>query len=65
MGPQQETVELLTIKEAAEFLKISVPTLRRLQADRYIPFIKVGGCVRFDRNDILAYLQKRKYKALH
>lgn len=57
-------VELLTIKEAAALLKISVSSVRRLQQERYIPFIKVGGSVRFYRNDIMDYLQKRRVDAL-
>jgi len=39
--------ELLTITEVAEMLKISVPSVRRLQHQRQIPFYKVGGSVRF------------------
>ncbi|KRQ15362.1 helix-turn-helix domain-containing protein [Bradyrhizobium manausense] len=58
-------VELLTIKEAAHILRISVPSLRRLQSDRHIPFIKIGGCVRFDKKDIIDYLNKRRYPAMH
>ena len=52
--------ELLTIPEVADFLKVSVSLVRRLQQQRRIPFIKVGGSVRFERSDIDAYLKKRK-----
>ena len=55
---------LLTIAEVAELLKISIPTLRRLQRQRTIPFIKVGGCVRFRKGDIASYLQQRRVKAI-
>jgi excisionase family DNA binding protein len=65
MERHQAPVELLTIKEAAAFLKISVPTMQRLQSDRYISFIKVGGSVRFAKSDILEYLMKRRVSALH
>lgn len=64
MAQQHSTIELMTIIEAAEFLKISVGTLRRLQQDHFIPFIKVGGSVRFDRGDILAYIEKQRVKAI-
>jgi excisionase family DNA binding protein len=40
-------VELLTIPEVADLLKISVPSVRRLQQQRRIPFFKIGGSVRF------------------
>jgi excisionase family DNA binding protein len=53
-------LELLTIAEVAKLLKISVPSVRRLQQQRHIPFFKVGGRIRFERSDIAAYLQKRR-----
>jgi excisionase family DNA binding protein len=56
--------ELLTIPEVAALLKISVPTVRRLQQRRQIPFVKVGGCVRFTRADVAAYLDKRRVGAI-
>lgn len=49
-------IELLTIREVAEFLKISVTGVRRLQQGRAIPFIKVGGSIRFAKSDISSYL---------
>jgi excisionase family DNA binding protein len=59
-----QTMELLTIAEVAEFLKISVPSARRLQQRRLIPFFKVGGSVRFNRNDVLSYLDKKRVEAI-
>ena len=56
--------ELLTIPEVAAFLKISIPGVRRLQQRRQIPFIKVGGSVRFTKADIAAYLDKRRVGAI-
>jgi len=55
---------LLTIPDVAELLKISIPTVRRLQQHRQLPFIKVGGCVRFNRSDIAAYLEKRRVRSI-
>ena len=55
---------LLTIPDVAELLKISIPTVRRLQQQRKLPFIKVGGCVRFTRSDIVAYLEKRRVRSI-
>lgn len=57
-------VELLTVAEAAELLKISVSTVRSLQQQRHIPFIKVGGSVRFAASDIASYLEKRKVRPI-
>jgi excisionase family DNA binding protein len=53
-------LELLTIPEVATLMRISAPTVRRLQQQRKIPFFKVGGRVRFMRSDVVAYLEKRR-----
>ena len=52
------SIELLTIKEVAQLLKVSPVSVRRLQYGRHVPFIKVGGSVRFNRRDIVEYLKK-------
>jgi excisionase family DNA binding protein len=53
-------IELLTIAEVAGVLKISVPSVRRLQQRRLIPFFKVGGSVRFAKSDVTSYLETRR-----
>jgi len=58
------SIELLTIKDVAELLKISQPSVRRLQQERHLPFIKVGGSVRFAKNDIVEYLKKRRVELI-
>jgi excisionase family DNA binding protein len=59
------SVELLDVKEAAALLKISVPTVRRLQQHRKISFIKVGGALRFAKSDLLGYLNRKRVAAIH
>ncbi|OGG50422.1 hypothetical protein A2704_05805 [Candidatus Kaiserbacteria bacterium RIFCSPHIGHO2_01_FULL_54_36b] len=59
-----KTAELLTIPETAEFLKVSNSTVRRLQQQRQLPFIPVGRSVRFAKDDILSYLQKRRVESI-
>jgi excisionase family DNA binding protein len=56
--------ELLTIAEVAELLKISVPSVRRLQQQRKVPFVRVGGSIRFFRSDIASYLEKRRVRSI-
>lgn len=56
--------ELLTVAEAAEFLKMSVSSARRLQGRRCIPFYKVGGSIRFARGDLLLFLQKHRVESI-
>lgn len=53
-------IELMDVDEAAAFLTISRSSVRRLQQSRQLPFIKVGGSLRFAKADLLAYLAKRR-----
>jgi excisionase family DNA binding protein len=57
-------IELLTTAEVAELLKVSVSGVRRLQQARQLPFINVGGSVRFSRRDILSYLERRRVESI-
>lgn len=57
--------ELLTIAEVARILKISVRSVRRLQYQRKIVFIKVGGAVRFTRADVASYLKERRVEVIN
>jgi excisionase family DNA binding protein len=64
MPVDSQSIELLTIREVAELLKISASGVRRLQQERKLPFIKVGGSVRFAKPDIVSYLEKRRVNAI-
>ena len=55
---------LLTIPEVAKMLKISVAGVRRLQYGRQLPFLKIGGSVRFAREDITSYLARHRVQAI-
>jgi excisionase family DNA binding protein len=57
-------VDLVTIVEAAELLKLSVSGMRRLQQRRRIPFIKVGGRIRFARQDLVSFVQRNRVEAI-
>ncbi|MFI5935954.1 helix-turn-helix domain-containing protein [Actinoplanes sp. NPDC051494] len=48
--------ELLTVAELALVLKVEVRFVRRLVAERRIPFTKVGKYVRFYRHDVDAFI---------
>jgi excisionase family DNA binding protein len=61
---EEGNIELLTVKEVARLLQLSVPGVRELQARRHLPFIKVGGAVRFEKRDIVEYLKRRKIAAM-
>jgi excisionase family DNA binding protein len=55
---------LLTVADAAKLLKISETGMRRLQQRRAVPFMRVGGSVRFARTDLLAYLAKHRVESV-
>jgi len=57
-------IELLTIKDVAKLLKVSEMSVRRLQQGRHLPFIKVGGSIRFSESDIVEYLKKQRIDAI-
>jgi len=57
-------IELLTVADVAELLAISVSGVRRLQQARQLPFVKVGGSVRFAKSDIVAYVRKRRVESI-
>lgn len=56
-------IELLTIDEVAKLLRVSPMTVRRLQGSQ-IPFIKVGGRIRFTKTDIVEYIKRARVEAL-
>jgi excisionase family DNA binding protein len=54
------TPPLLTIDQLADRLGTTVRHVRRLVADRRVPFVKVGGLVRFDPADIDAWIDDHR-----
>ncbi len=58
------TLELLTIYEVARLLKISVSSVRRIQQQRRIPFVKVGGSIRFIKSDLLSYVDRERVESI-
>lgn len=49
---------LLTIKEASEYLGISVRGLYLMVYRRQIPFVKLGGKIRFDLKKLDEWIEK-------
>lgn len=52
--------ELLTRKELAEFLRISIATLQTMMKNREIPFYKINKRIIFKKSDIDEWLKQRK-----
>lgn len=55
--------QLLSIDQLAERLGITVRHVRRLVAERRVPYYKVGKLVRFDPADITVWLESGRRDA--
>jgi excisionase family DNA binding protein len=51
--------EILTIKQVADYLKVTERTIYRLAAAKKIPAFKVGGTWRFSRADIDRWIRQQ------
>jgi excisionase family DNA binding protein len=61
MRTEGDVIELLTIEEVAERLRVSVPTVRWLrQEGRFTPAIKVGRRLMWDIRDVDAWLKAQR-----
>jgi len=49
---------LLNIKEASEYLGITVGSLYKLVWQRRIPFVKIGKALRFDKEKIDKWIEE-------
>jgi excisionase family DNA binding protein len=56
MMTTEQTACLLTVAQAAERLGTSVRFIRRLRAERRLPFIKIGKHLRIDSRDLEAFV---------
>jgi len=56
--------ELFTVAEAAQWLKISIAGVRRLQQARLIAFVKVGGSIRFAKSDLASYVERARVASI-
>ena len=54
---------ILTLKQVAEFLKVTERTIYRLAAAKKIPAFKVGGTWRFRATDIDGWIADQSKKA--
>jgi len=54
--------EVMNKKEAAEFLRISIATLKRLMKEKKIPFSKTNGRVLFLKEDLIKWVENKRVK---
>jgi excisionase family DNA binding protein len=63
VDPSDAPTELLTVQEAAHFLKVPVSWLyEHVRPDRQdrVPVVKLGKYLRFDRRDLEAYIDANR-----
>jgi excisionase family DNA binding protein len=53
---KENPMTLLTVEQAAERLATQPRFIRRLIAERRIPYVKLGSHVRIDANDVEAFI---------
>lgn len=64
MSKESSAAELLTIEEVAEWLRVSVLTVRWLrQEGRFAPAIRVGRRLVWDARDVVAWLEANRESA--
>jgi excisionase family DNA binding protein len=59
-GAQLPVSNLVEIHEVAEVLCVTPRHIRRLVAERRIPYLKIGRFVRFDRAELSVWLDNRR-----
>lgn len=52
-------MKIMDVKEAADFLSISVETIRVLARNKQIPCAKVGRLWRFNDSDLIEFIRKK------
>lgn len=58
MTSSAEEGEILTLRQVADFLRVTERTIYRLAAAKKIPAFKVGGTWRFSRAEINQWIQR-------
>lgn len=51
--------DILTIQEAAEYMKVSVPIVRDMIDNGDLPHFRRGKIIRLNRNDVLDWMSNR------
>lgn len=60
MTPQYELPSLLTFQQTCQFLNVKPSHLYYLTSMDLIPHFKIGGSLRFDRCELVAWLNKHR-----
>lgn len=55
---KKDADQLLTVDEACDFLRISVPTFYRLRKEGKLKAVRVGGGLRIDPAELRAFVRR-------
>jgi excisionase family DNA binding protein len=64
VSPAERPDDVLTVEQAAAAINMSTRYVRRLVAERRIPFHKLGRSVRLVRRDLVAHLDTGRVEPL-
>jgi excisionase family DNA binding protein len=56
---------LIKIKEVANMLSMNQTSIYKLVYRKAIPYIKIGGALRFDRDKIIAWINQNSYDMIN
>jgi len=56
-------IRLMTVRDAAKFLAVSVSTIYGWAWQRKLPFVKVGRALRFDRTDLEDFVRTNRFES--
>ena len=59
---QEDSERVLTIKEAADYLSLALPTMYTMTSKKTIPFLKRGKRLYFLKKDLNKYLEEGRSK---
>jgi len=54
----------LDVKEVAEYLGLAISTIYTMASQRRIPFVKMGGCTKFDRKQLDRWVHSHSVKPI-
>lgn len=54
--------DVLTMKEAADYLRVCRATMYKIIESGELPAYKVCGTLRFERSEVKAYMQRNRVK---
>ena len=60
LNKKEGSDNLLTVDDAAQFLKVSIPTIYRWKSEGKLPFSKNGNKLYFFQNDLYDFIQRKR-----